>query len=45
MQQIIHILRCLILSDYQGRIFEGIRFFIEREWRMQQYKATDMWKK
>lgn len=43
-RQKIHMLRCSILSDYQGRIFDGIRILIEREWRKQQYEATDMWK-
>ena len=37
-------LRCSILNDYQGRIFNGIRNLLEREWRKQQYEATDMWK-
>lgn len=37
-------LRCSILNDYQGRIFNGIRNLLEREWRRQQYEATDMWK-
>ena len=37
-------LRCSILNDYQGRIFKGIRNLLEREWRKQQYEATDMWK-
>ena len=37
-------LRCSILNDYQGRIFDGIRNLLEREWRKQQYEATDMWK-
>lgn len=41
-RQKIHMLRCSILSDYQGRIFDGIRILIEREWRKQQYEATDM---
>ena len=43
-RQKINILRCSILSDYQGRIFDGIRMLIECEWRKQQYEATDMWK-
>ncbi len=38
----IHDLRCSILNDYQGRIFDGIRILLEREWRKQQYEATDM---
>lgn len=37
-------LKCSILNDYQGRIFNGIRNLLEREWRKQQYEATDMWK-
>lgn len=37
-------LRCSILNDYQRRIFDGIRNLLEREWRKQQYEATDMWK-
>lgn len=37
-------LRCSILNDYQGRLFNGIRNLLEREWRKQQYEATDMWK-
>lgn len=43
-RQKIHMLRCSILNDYQGRVFDGIRILIEREWRKQQYEATDMWK-
>lgn len=43
-RQKIHDLRCSILNDYQGRIFDGIRILLEREWRKQQYEATDMWK-
>lgn len=35
-------LRCSILNDYQGRIFDGIRNLLEREWRKQQYEATKM---
>ncbi len=42
-QQKMHDLRCSILNDYQGRIFDEIRFLLEREWRKQQYEATDMW--
>lgn len=43
-RQKIYDLRCSILNDYQGRIFNGIRNLLEREWRKQQYEATDMWK-
>lgn len=43
-QQKMYDLRCSILNDYQGRIFNGIRNLLEREWRKQQYEATDMWK-
>lgn len=43
-RQKIYDLRCSILNDYQGRIFDGIRYLLEREWRKQQYEATDMWK-
>jgi len=43
-RQKIHDLRCSISNDYQGRIFGGIRILLEREWRKQQYEATDMWK-
>lgn len=43
-RQKIHDLRCSILNDYQGRIFDEIRILLEREWRKQQYEATDMWK-
>lgn len=43
-RQKINMLRCSILNDYQGRVFDGIRNLIEREWRKQQYEATDMWK-
>lgn len=43
-RQKIYDLRRLILNDYQGRIFGGIRYLLECEWRKQQYEATDMWK-
>ncbi len=43
-RQKIYDLRCSILNDYQGRIFNGIRYLLECEWRKQQYEATDMWK-
>ena len=43
-RQKIYDLRCSILNDYQGRIFDGIRYLLECEWRKQQYEATDMWK-
>ena len=43
-RQKMSMLRTSILNDYQGRIFDGIRNLIEREWRKQQYEATDMWK-
>ena len=43
-RQKIYDLRCSILNDYQERIFNGIRILLEREWRKQQYEATDMWK-
>lgn len=43
-RQEIHMLKYSILNDYQGRIFDGIRILLEREWRKQQYEATDMWK-
>lgn len=41
-RQKMYALRCSILNDYQGRIFDGIRILLEREWRKQQYEATDM---
>ena len=37
-------LRCSILNEYQGKIFDEIRILLECEWRKQQYEATDMWK-
>lgn len=37
-------LRCSILNEYQGRIFDEIRNLLECEWRKQQYEVTDMWK-
>lgn len=43
-RQKIYDLRCSILNDYQERIFDGIRYLLECEWRKQQYEATDMWK-
>lgn len=43
-RQKIYDLRCSILSDYQEKVFDGIRVLIETEWRKQQYEATDMWK-
>lgn len=43
-RQKIYDLRCSILNEYQGRIFDGIRKLLECEWRKQQYEATDMWK-
>lgn len=43
-RQQIYDLRCSILNDYQWRLFNGIRNLLEREWRKQQYEATDMWK-
>lgn len=43
-RQKMHALRCSILNDYQGRIFDGIKKLLECEWRKQQYEATDMWK-
>lgn len=43
-RQKIYDLRCSILNDYQGIIFDGIRYLLECEWRKQQYEATDMWK-
>lgn len=33
-----------IINEYQGNVFNGIRFLLESEWRKQQYEATDMWK-
>ena len=44
-RQKIYDLRCLILNDYQGKIFDGIRKLLELEWQKQQYEVTDMWKK
>lgn len=41
-QKEIQELRCSILNDYQGRIFDGIRELLELEWRKQQYEATNM---
>lgn len=43
-RQTIYDLRCSILNDYQEKIFNRIRILLEREWRKQQYEATDMWK-
>ncbi len=37
-----HELRCLILDEYQGKIFDSISCLLEREWRKQQYEATKM---
>lgn len=38
-------LRYSIIEDYQVRILDGIRTLLEKEWRKQQYEATDMWKR
>lgn len=43
-RQKISMLRYSILNDYQEKIFDGIRLLVEREWRKQQYEATEMWK-
>lgn len=43
-RQKIYDLRCSILNDYQEKVFDGIRYLLEREWRRQQYEATGMWK-
>lgn len=37
-----HELRCIILEEYQEKIFNGISEMLEREWRKQQYEATNM---
>lgn len=39
----IYELRCSILQEYQERIMEGFTELLEREWRKQQYEATEMW--
>lgn len=39
----IYELRCSILQEYHGRILSGLSELLEREWRRQQYEATEMW--
>lgn len=41
----IYELRCSILEEYQDKIFNGLTELLEREWRKQQYEATEMFKK
>lgn len=39
----IYDLRNSIIEEHQHKVFDEIRVLIEKEWRKQQYEATEMW--